>query len=90
MRIFLSIILLLLGGGLIAFSYVAAFVTLAGEIERELYGPTPLNALVKIMSYINSGEIPQLMGYLYGGAFIIIIAIMNFLGLFGRKSKNDH
>ncbi len=79
----------LVGAGLIAYSYLGAFITLASEIERELYGPTPLSSIAKILHYINSGEIPQLAGYLYGGVFIIVIAILYLVGLLGKKSKND-
>ncbi len=79
----------IIGVGLIAYSYLGAFVALAGEIERELYGPTPVSSIVKILHHMNSGEIPQLAGFLYGGVFIIVIAILYLVGLLGKKSEND-
>jgi hypothetical protein len=79
----------IIGAGLIAYSYLGAFITLASEIERELYGPTPLSSIAKILHYISSGEIPQLAGYLYGGVFIIVIAGLYLFGLLGNKSEND-
>ncbi len=79
----------IIGVGLIAYSYLGAFITLASEIERELYGPTPLSSIVKILHHINSGEIPQLAGYFYGGVFIIVVAGLYLVGLLGKKSEND-
>jgi hypothetical protein len=79
----------IIGAGLIAYSYLGAFIALAGEIERELSGPSPLSSIAKILHYINSGEIPQLAGYLYGGVFIMVIAGLYLFGLLGNKSEND-
>ncbi len=86
MRILLSLSMFIIGVGLIAYSYLGAFVTLAGEIERELYGLTPLSSIAKILYYISSGEIPQLAGYFYGGVFIIVVAGLYLVGLFGKKT----
>ena len=89
MRIVTAILLLLAGGGLIAYSYIGAFITLAGEVEQALYGDTPMSAFTKILSYINSGEIPQLMNFMYGGLFLIVIAIVMLTGLIGRKRTRE-
>ena len=79
MRIVISILAFIVGIGCVAYSYVGAFVTLAGEIERDIDGATPFNAIGRIVSFISSGEIPQLTGYLYGGALLIVLAVVNLL-----------
>ncbi len=87
MRILLSILMVIIGVGLIAYSYLGAFITLGGEIERELYGPTPVSSIAKILHFIHTGEIPQLAGFLYAGVFIIVIAVLYLVGLFGKNPK---
>ncbi len=87
MRILIVIGLLLAGLGAIAYSYIGAFVTLAGDVERDLNGETPLSAVGKVLDLIVSGDIPQMTGFLYAGLLSIAIAVVTLF--FGRSRNHD-
>ncbi|GJL94647.1 MAG: hypothetical protein DHS20C05_10520 [Hyphococcus sp.] len=87
MRILGAILLFLTGAASVAYSYIGAFVTLAGEVETSLYGDAPLTAVSKIFQFISAGEIPQLTAFLYIGAFIIAVSVV--ILIMGKSPRND-
>ena len=78
--------MLVAGFGLVAYSYVGALVTLAGEIERAETPNAGAASFMELVGYMMSGEIPQMTNYLYGGAFLIVVAVIM---LIVRKKPND-
>ena len=79
MRIVISILMFITGLGCIAYSYVGSVVTLAGDVERSASNGNEVGAISMIIDFIMRGEIPQLTNYLYGGALLIVLAVVNLL-----------
>jgi len=84
MRIVISILLFLAGCGFIAYSYIASFATLAGDVEKSARNGEEETALAMIVDFILGGEIPQVTGFLYFGLFLIAFA---FVKLIRSRSK---
>ena len=79
MRIVASILLFLAGCGFVAYSYIASFVTLAGDVEKSARNGEEGTALAMIIDFILSGEIPQVTGFLYFGLLLIVFAFVNLI-----------
>ncbi len=77
----------LAGGCLIAYSYVASLVTLAGDVERTAQTGDDASAFAMVVDFVMSGEIPQVTSYLYFGLLLIVLAVVN---LIRRNSKKEH
>lgn len=86
MRIGVSILLFLVGCVAIAYSYIASFLTLAGDVEKSARSGDEGTAFAMIVDFILRGEIPQVTGFLYVGLLLIAIAFVN---LIRSRSKND-
>lgn len=82
-----SILLFLVGAGLVAYSYVASLVSLAGDVERTAQTGDDASAFAMIVDFVMSGEIPQVTSYLYFGLLLIALAVVN---LIRRRSKKEN
>lgn len=87
MRILISLAAFLLGLGLIAYSYVGAYVEIVQEMERsetmsEVQGP-----IMTLFAYLMNGGAPQLPNYLYLGALLVVVAVVS---LIVRRNPNRH
>jgi len=49
----------------------------------------PFGALGRVMSFINSGEVPQMMNFLYGGAFLIAAGVVTMIFGGSRKTNDE-
>ena len=79
MRVVISILMFIVGFGCIAYSYVGTVLRLAEDAGRSAGDGDELGAVAMIIDFIMRGEIPQLTGYLYGGALLIVLAVVNLL-----------
>ena len=76
MRILISILLFLCGCGLLAYSYIAPFVLLAGDLERSENFNDASKPVTTFLDYLMRGEIPQIVELFYGGAFVIAVSVV--------------
>jgi len=88
MRILLSILSILFGAGLVVYSYIAAFIRLAELSVADVDAGNPIGAIGRVLSFINSGEVPQVMNFLYLGAFLIAAGVVYML-FGGSRKTND-
>ncbi len=88
MRIFISILAMIVGFGYIAYSYVGTVFRLANDAGESVDQGDEIGAVSMIIDFMMSGEIPQLTGYLYGGALLIVLAVVNLL-LNSSKNKDE-
>ena len=79
MRIVISILMFITGLGCIAYSYVGTVLRLAEDAGKSASEGDEIGAISMIIDFILAGEIPQLTGYLYGGALLIVLAVVNLL-----------
>ena len=79
MRIVISILMFITGLGCIAYSYVGTVLRLAEDAGKSAIEGDEIGAISMIIDFILAGEIPQLTGYLYGGALLIVLAVVNLL-----------
>lgn len=87
MRIFISILLFIIGLGCVVYSYVGSLVTLAGDAGTRAQDGDEMGAMKLLFDFIMAGEIPQLTGFLYGGLLLIAISVV-YLIVYNPK-KND-
>jgi hypothetical protein len=78
-RIITSIALFLAGCGLIAYSYIGAFFTLANEVEWSLRNGNDDSAFAVVVDFILSGEVPQMPGFFYFGLLLIAFSVVNLI-----------
>lgn len=88
MRILISILAFIVGLGCVGYSYVGSVLTLAGDVERSATSGNEVGAISMIIDFIMRGEIPQLPGFLYGGALLIVLAVVNLI-ITPAKPKNE-
>lgn len=86
MRIVVSLLLFLAGCGCIAYSYIGSLVAFAGEVEQTAGKDDGAAAFMIIVDFLLRGEMTQLTSFLYGGVFLISVAIVN---LIVRSKPND-
>ncbi len=79
MRIVISILAFIVGFGCIAYSYVGTVFRLANDAGQSVEQGDEIGAISMIIDFIMRGEIPQLTGYLYGGALLIVLAVVNLI-----------
>ena len=79
MRIVISILMFIIGSGCVVYSYIGSVLRLASDAGQSARGGDEAGALSMIIDFILSGEIPQLSGYLYGGLFLIVLAVVNLI-----------
>lgn len=87
MRIVISILMFIVGFGCIAYSYVGTVLRLAEDAGKSASDGDEIGAASMIIEFIMRGEIPQLTGYLYGGALLIVLGVVNLL--LGRSKDRD-
>lgn len=85
MRIIASILLFLAGCGLIAYSYIGAFFTLANEVEQSVRSGNDSSAFATIIDFFLSGEVLQMPGFFYFGLLLIAFSVVNLIR--NRTSK---
>ena len=85
MKIIVSLLLFVAGGGCILYSYIGSLVALAGDVGRSANEGDLLSAFEKIMDFLLRGELPRLTSFLYVGVLLIAIAIVNLI----VRSKPD-
>ena len=88
MRILISILAFIVGLGCVAYSYVGTVFRIANEAGQSANQGDEMGAVAMIIDFIMRGEIPQLTNYLYGGALLIVLAVVNLL-LRPAKSKDE-
>ena len=79
MKIVLSLLLFLAGLGMIAYSYIGAFLAIGSQLDA---AETPLSAYALVMGTLESiaaGDIPRLTPFLYVGLLLIVFAIVNLI-----------
>ncbi|WP_411818715.1 hypothetical protein [Hyphococcus sp. DH-69] len=86
MRIVVAILIFLAGCGAIGYSYIAAFVQIAAELEATQSVGGAMSIMMETLQRIASGDIPQATGFLYFGALLIAFS---FVYLIGKKKTND-
>ncbi|HXI87979.1 MAG TPA: hypothetical protein VNH64_11005, partial [Parvularculaceae bacterium] len=79
MKIIVSLLLFVAGGGCILYSYIGSLVALAGDVGRSANEGDLLSAFEKIMDFLLRGELPRLTSFLYVGVLLIAIAIVNLI-----------
>ena len=89
MKILIFIASVLLGLALVAYSYISAFIRLAELTGDDLDAGNPLGAMGRVMTFINSGEVPQVMSFLYLGAFVIAAGVVYMFFGGSRKADDD-
>lgn len=88
MKIMIFIATLLTGLALIAYSYISAFIRLAELTGDDLDAGDPFGAIGRVMAFMESGEVPQMMNFLYLGAFLIAVGVI-YLFFGGSRKTND-
>lgn len=86
MRILIAILIFLAGCGSVAYSYIAAFIQIATELETTKSVGAATSIMMETLQRIASGDIPQSTGFLYFGALLIAFS---FVYLIGKKKTND-
>lgn len=86
MRIFISILMFVVGMGCVAYAYVGSALRMANTARQSARDGDEVGAVSVIIDFIMRGEIPQLTNYLYGGALLIVLAVVYLLL---GKPKND-
>ncbi len=79
MRIVISILMFIVGLGCIAYSYVGTVIRLAEDAARTADSGDEAGAISMVIDFIMRGEVPQLAGYLYAGALLIVLAVVYLL-----------
>ncbi len=79
MRVIISILAFIVGMGCVAYAYVGSALQMANEAGRTARSGDEVGAVAMIIDFIMRGEIPQLAGYLYGGALLIVLAVVNLI-----------
>ncbi len=79
MRIVISILAFIVGMGCVAYAYVGSALQMANEAGQAARGGDEIGAVSMIIDFVMSGEIPQLTSYLYGGALLIVLAVVNLI-----------
>ncbi|WP_428409815.1 hypothetical protein [Hyphococcus sp.] len=88
MKILIVILTFLTGLALIAYSYISAFIRLAELTGDDLDAGNPFGAIDRVMAFMNSGEVPQMMNFLYLGAFVIALGVF-YMFFGGSRKAND-
>ncbi len=87
MRIVISILAFIVGLGCVVYSYVGTVFRLAEDAGKSASDGDEVGAIAMIIDFILAGEIPQLTGYLYGGALLIVLAVVNLM--LGKSRGSD-
>lgn len=90
MRILISVLAFIVGLGCFAYSYVGTVFRLVDEAGQSANRGDEMGAVSMIIDFMMAGEIPQLTGYFYGGALLIVLAVVNLIiGPAKRKDDDD-
>lgn len=76
MRIVISILMFIVGAGCVAYGYFGSLFNLAGDAGQRLDGGDEVGAFQMIIDFIMAGDVPRMNGFLFGGLFLIVIAII--------------
>lgn len=89
MRVLISVLAFIVGLGSIAYSYIGTVFRLASEAGQSASQGNETGAVAMVIDFIMRGEIPQLTGYLYGGALLIVLAVVNLIIAPARPKNED-
>ncbi len=76
MRLLISALLLIAACGLVAYSYIGAYVELVREMERSETLDQVSVPVLQLMEYLVAGGAPQYAGFLYFGLLLFAIAVV--------------
>lgn len=79
MRIVISILAFIVGMGCVAYSYVGSVFRVANEAGDAVKSGDETGAISMIIDFIMRGEVDPITAYLYGGALLIVLAVVNLL-----------
>ena len=79
MRFLTSAFLFLVACGLIAYSYVGAYVKLVREMEQSETLDEASAPILQLFEYLAAGGAPQYTGFLYFGLLLFAIAVVNVI-----------
>lgn len=85
MRVLTSILLILTGFGLVAYSYAGAYIQLLREMDRSESLEEVSDPIFKLFEYLLTGGAPQLSGFLYLGLLLFAIGVVTLI----VRSKRD-
>ena len=86
MRVLISIALILLGCGLVVYSYIGAYVQLLREMDLSETLDEVSVPIFQLFDYLLSGGAPQMTGFLYFGLLLFAVGVVN---LIVRNKRND-
>lgn len=87
MRVLISIALILLGCGLVVYSYVGAYVQLLREMEQSETLEEVSTPVLRLFEYLATGGAPQLTGFLYFGLLLFALGVVRFFVRQGGHGK---
>lgn len=90
MRIFISILMFVIGLGCVVYSYIGSIVTIASDAGARAEQGDEAGAINMLFDFILAGEVPQLTGFLYGGLLLIAISIVYLIVYNPKKNTKDH
>ena len=79
MRIVISVLAFIVGMGCIAYAYVGSVLRVANEAGDAVKSGDETGAISMIIDFIMRGEVEPITVYLYGGALLIVLAVVNLL-----------
>lgn len=86
MRVLTSILLILTGFGLVAYSYAGAYIQLLREMDRSETLEEVSNPIFQLIEYLLSGGAPQMTNFLYLGLLLFAVGVVM---LIVRPKKDD-
>jgi hypothetical protein len=89
MRIVISILAFIVGMGCVAYAYVGAVLRVANDAGDAARNGDETGAVSMIIDFIMRGEVDPIPGYLYGGALLIVLAVVNLLLGNARSDEPD-
>ena len=79
MRILTSALLFVAACGLVAYSYIGAYVKLVREMEQSETLEEVSAPVLQLFDYLATGGAPQYTGFLYFGLLLFAIAVVNLI-----------
>ncbi len=89
MRIVISILAFIVGMGCVAYSYVGSVLRVANEAGDAAKSGDETGAVSMIIDFIMRGDVDPISGYLYGGALLIVLAVVNLLLNNPKDAESD-
>ena len=86
MRILTSALLFVAACGLVAYSYIGAYVQLVREMEQSETLEEVSAPVLQLFDYLASGGAPQYTGFLYFGLLLFAISVVNLIVVKKRDS----